>query len=130
MARKKDGQETKPGRPTGFPAAAEDDPIYKEGWTITSIRDTPRPAAPEATGTGMDHRDRWPEEIRIIHQEGPFSVDELKQLKQLQLIDYYYCTSWVLRQEGRDGFIADREMMRDFFIGRMSRGLRLRPDVE
>jgi len=113
--------------------AAYDDPIFKEGWSVNMLpqsdkRSEKAAAATEETLTGFDFRANWLEEIRTIHEHGPFTSAEMKELTFQQLIDYYYVTSWILRQEGRESFISNRQELRDLLVRRIERGQRLNPE--
>ncbi len=77
--------------------------------------------------TGEDYRHRWLDEIRTIHEYGPFSPQEIKALSMLQIQDYYYVTSWILRQEGEAAFVSGREELRGLLLRRLARGERLSP---
>jgi hypothetical protein len=79
---------------------------------------------------GFDFRDKWAEEIRIIAKNGPFTVDETKALSFQQQQDYFYVTTWVLRQEGEKAFVASREELRGILLRRIERGLPLRPSEQ
>jgi hypothetical protein len=123
-------------KPTAFRSASADDPIYKEGWTVFTPRGTKPPSAPQETKkqavtpvTGMDYRDQWADELTVISDCAPLTADEVKALDPQQLADYFYVTSWMLRQEGEKKFREERQMMRDFFLRRIERGDRLRPDA-
>jgi tetratricopeptide (TPR) repeat protein len=77
--------------------------------------------------TGFDYASQWPEELEIIHAQGPLSPEELTQLSTEQVADYYYVTSWILRQEGEQAFIALREELRGIILRRLERDLPLKP---
>ena len=132
-----------PDKPFKIRSASDDDPIYKEGWTVYTPQGFREPsktpgantteASPStvnhATGTGMDYIDQWPDELRVIFEFGPLTTDEMKNFDQQQITDYFYTTSWTLRQYGEAVFKAERETMRAFFLDRLESGKRLRPDV-
>jgi hypothetical protein len=63
----------------------------------------------------------------VIFEHGPFTREEVKSLDEQQLADYFYVTSWILRQEGEAVFKAERETMRGMFLRRLQRGERLKP---
>jgi hypothetical protein len=83
--------------------------------------------APEVTG--FDYASQWPEELKIIHERGPFSPEELTRLSMEQIGDYYYVTSWFLRDVGEEKFVAARDKLRQFFLMRLEEGERLRPPI-
>jgi hypothetical protein len=120
-------------------SASADDSIYKEGWTVFTPQGFRAPSNANArettpvkqpTGTGMDYRDQWADELLVIAECAPLTADEVKALDPQQLTDYFYVTSWLLRQEGEARFKAEREVMRNFFVGRIQRGEPLRPSDE
>jgi hypothetical protein len=77
--------------------------------------------------TGMDYMHKWTEELEIIASSGPFTKEELAKLSPQQSTDYFYVTSWILRQEGEGPFVAARDELRQLLLHRLQRGQRLNP---
>jgi len=80
----------------------------------------------KASPSGPD----WPNEIRTIHKFGPFTVEELGQVDAQTLEDYYYVTSWLLRENGTVEFKKIRDEFRGIFLRRLQAGLRLDPAAD
>src|SRR5437879_6115895 len=97
-------------------------------WTVTSGRaNTNSGQQSKEPTTGFDFMSQWKEEIRIITEHGPFTPDELKGFSVQQTADYFYVTSWILRQDGKDAFVAGQRELRELLLRRLESGERLNP---
>jgi hypothetical protein len=100
-------------RPSGFVDTAVGDPKVTRGGL-----------------TGLDYAAEWPKELKKIHEFGPFTTEELTRLHSQTLEDYYYVTSWLLRENGEAEFKSIRDEVRGIFLRRLKAGQRLNPAAD